>query len=262
MKECIVTMRQFLPHDRGNLMSNEEFLRYLDENPRMFFLVSSALREGRLTEGMVLAYHPEIFEPGKIKRADAAQLISQLRQFNRWIATAGSKYGFTVLGTKAHEHAATKPASGRRPKDPEIGDLPVRLAGLKRFCKKVGSVREARALIQRLYDEKSSYRLVAAALSKSHRMHISMWNVRRWMEALKCRVNEQKGGKKIPFSRNLGLVDAILQKRRHTTLARFVRAKDRDGLKPFEISAAIKKATGKTVGSSSMSYLYKRLSLK
>ncbi len=242
-------------------MSNEEFLQYLDENPRLFYLVSSALREGRLTEGMVLAYHPETFEPDKMKRIDSALLIHRLRRFNRWIATAGGKYGFTVLGEKTHQHAA-EPPSGRRPKDPEIDDLPKRLKSLKRFCRKVGSVREARALIQKLYDEKSSYRLVAAALHTSHHIHVSNWNVRRWMAALKCRVNEQKGGKKIAFSRNLGSIDARLQLRHQTTLSRFVRAKHRDGLKAFEIAAAIKKATRKTIGSSSMSYLFKRLNLK
>lgn len=175
MKHILSALRDFVPAAQGNLanlLPDSEFYRYLEDNPILYSLVSSAIREGNVTDGNILINHPTCFDP-KPGKASVTTLIGdmveQLRYFARWLATASRKHRFTVFGegTGAPRTAKQKtlvkpkrsaPAAKRTAKattrrataksDPDSCDeIPKRQMLLRKFCTKVGGIIEAKRII-------------------------------------------------------------------------------------------------------------------
>lgn len=249
MKHILDTLRDLIPIVQKNFLTDAEFFGYLEKNPQLYALVSSALREGNVSEGNLLINHPSYFDRKTATPADMAKVIEeamdQLRYFARWLVTARKKHSFTVLGDsgkaaakpkttrpvtihatkrlpakKAKKSASHTKASGRIT---TCDQIPERHKTLRRFCRKIGTLDEAKRIIQRVYDEEGNQEKAGKKLSSLYHMRIGQHTVSAWMLLLHLKCKPQFGGRRLLLMKGNLEADAILRKKKKMGLVAFLR---------------------------------------
>lgn len=274
MKHIVTVVRDTLPSVQGKLLPDSEYYRYLEENPQLYSLVSAALHEGDVTEGNLLINYPSFFETKIPKVADVGLLVDEvvnhIRYFASWLVTAGSKLGFTVLGShSASQNKKTLPkkTSIVRPKSPRgviisCDQVPKRHKALRKLCRKIGSLNKTKEAIQSTYARFGGQSKTALALSKQYRMRIGQTQLSGWMRVLRLACKPQVGGKRLHIKRANLKAHEMLMKKRHVSLTTFLRDARIARKTWTKIASDIKRITRVDVHPSSLSRVAKRSKIR
>lgn len=265
MQDLNILLRKLVVAQANEIMPNESFYTYLEEHPSLHTVISSAMREGDATAGILDVNFPKNIN---VNQKDALVVLNLLNELALWLVTAGKKHGFTILGetgkTAPPPAAPPKKTFAKRHQKPEkpCDDLPATQKKLKVLCAKVGGVDKLKKTIQDAYDSTHSQYRTAELLKKNTGLDISQEDISRWMRILNLRVNPQMGGRKVTLKKNLRKADVILRQKAKMGLVAFIRRERANHLKQIIIIRKIKRLTGIPIAAASMSHLIKRLKIR
>lgn len=248
MKNIIPQLREFLDLTRKNLMSDEEFFAFLDHNPKLYSLMSSALREASIQEGNVIINGPALLSEDVEKKA-FGEVISTLKNFARWLHTASRKYKLplhvnpsaqvpaeTVVATPSPTPARQKTqtpstelvSSGERAPNLEsicrsVEAIFPKNPILEAVCAKLGGTRKLRNFLEQTYAATPSQKRVAAAVKRATRIKVGQRQVSNWMREFHLLCLPAVGGRRLKLLKGPRRADKALRKKFNRTLAQYVR---------------------------------------
>lgn len=264
MSKVVSQLQLFVELQKDKLMSDSEFLTYLQQNPSLLTLLSSAHRQGDVTPAIISANVASVISP-KGKGLDAAiEINEQFKELALWLIAAGRQFNFSVLGL-------TDISGPSKPTSDEVEDYP---PGFKKFVQKTGGLERAKATIQNIYDRTNSQLKTTVELKKDYGFNLSQWHLSGLMRKLGLRINPriggiQKGGTKKKrthkkFRRNLKNIDLKLKKHPGVKkgLTTFVREQRADKTSFAGIAKKIQKLTGIRTSGSSLSRSVRRMRIR
>jgi len=256
-------MSTFVESQISHSMEDDDFYGFLEINPSLFGVVSSAIRSGDVTTGILDVNFPECIDQ---KEKEAVHLVTELKELALWLISAGRKFEFNVFGFEPNGDPCKKRKPRKQKKAKRniksCDNIPKQQKALRKLCRKVGGTDVVKALIQNAYIQSGSQTKAAKAMSKQHRMKISQNMFSRWMRYFNLKSKPQLGGRRVTLKRSLLKVDTILRKKIGMGLVPYIRQERSKDVIKADIIRKLKTFTRIEISSGSMSALCRRMKIK